>query len=465
MEVDAPVPLPDPAPSPRRRLTLLDCTCIIVGIIIGAGFYETTPQVARGAGGAAALLAVWLVGGAVSLVGALCYAELTAAYPRDGGEYVFLTRAFGRRAGFLFAWAGFWVVRPGNIGAMGYVFARYAQQLLPLPLGRHAPGAYAVGAVLVLSGINVVGLRTGKWTQNLLTVVKVIGLLAIFSVGLLTVSPHSRGATPPPVPPASMSVSGLYLALILVLFTYGGWNEMSYVAAEVRDPRRNVLRALVAGTLAVTAIYVLGNVAFVRALGFDGLAASQAVAADVLRPALGGRGAAAISALVCVSCLGALNGMILTGARIYYAVGTEHPAFAWLGAWNERRGTPVRSLALQAAVTVALIAGFGLHEDGFERMVVFTAPLYWLFLLLGGVSLFVLRRVDAETERPYRVAGYPLTPALFCVSSAFLLYASLQYALAHRAREAWWAIALMGAGVLASLYDPVGRQTGSEEAP
>jgi len=239
--------------------------------------------------------------------------------------------------------------------------------------------------------------------------------------------------------------------MILVLFTYGGWNEMSYVAAEVRDPRRNILRALVLGTGAVVAIYVLGNVAFVRGLGYEAFANSKAVAADVLRLRVGERAAAAISALVCVSCLGALNGMILTGARIYYAVGAEHRAYRWLGHWDGRLGTPVRSLLAQGLVTLALVIGFGLYEDGFERMVVFTAPLFWLFFLLAGVSLFVLRAKEPDQPRPYRVAGYPLTPALFCLSSAFLLYASLAYALQNRAAEAWWAIGLTAAGVLASL--------------
>ena len=437
-----------PHPAPRRQLTLFDSTCIIVGIIIGAGFYQTTPQVARSVGGMVPLLAVWLIGGAVALIGALCYAELTAAYPHDGGEYVFLTRAFGRRAGFLFAWGGFWVVRPGNIGAMAYVFARYAQQLLPLPLGRHAPAAYAVGAVVALTAINVLGVRSGKWTQNLLTATKVLGLLAVFVVGLLF-APASRVATPTPVP--SGSLGGFYLAMILVLFTYGGWNEISYVAAEVRDPSRNLVRALALGTGAVVVIYLLGNSAFVRALGYEGFAASKAVAADVLRLRFGARAAAAISALVCVSSLGALNGMILTGARIYYAVGADHRAYAWLGKWDGRLGTPVRSFLAQAAVTLAVVIGFGLRDQGFERMVVYTAPLFWLFFLLAGASLFALRAVEPHTPRPYRVAGYPLTPALFCLSSAFMLYASLAYALAHRAAEAWWAIGLMAAGVLASL--------------
>lgn len=442
--------------TPRRQLTLFDSTSIIVGIIVGVGFFESTAQVVRGVGGFWSVLGVWAAGGVMALLGALCYAELTAAYPRDGGEYVFLTRAFGRRAGFLFAWASFWVVRPGNIGAMAYVFARYASQLYRPQLGQYAFAAYAVASVLVLSALNVLGLRSGKWTQNLLTAAKVAGLVAVFCIGLFgRAAPAGAGAT-------ERTPDGLHLAMILVMFAYGGWNEMSYVAAEVRDPRRNVLRALVLGTVAVVAIYLVGNVAFIRALGLGGVARSEAVATEVLRRGIGDRAAAAMSALVCVAALGALNGMLLTGSRIYYAVGAEHPAYSWLGRWDGRRGSPAGSLLLQAAVTVAVVAGFGLNLEGFERLVVLTAPLYWLFLLLGGVSLFVLRRLDAKAERPYRVAAYPLTPLLFCASSAYLLFASIEYAWRNRAAEMLWGLGLMAAGVLASLYDPGENPRGKE---
>ena len=439
-------------PSPRRRLTLLDTTSIIVGIIIGAGFFETTPQVARGVGSLWATLVVWVAGGLIALAGAVCYAELTAAWPRDGGEYVYLTRAFGRRTGFVFAWAWFWVVRPGNLGAMAYVFARYADELLPLPLGRYAFGAYAVGAVVVLTAVNALGVQTGKWTQNLLTAAKVAGLLAVFATGLLLAAPPESLPPTQDAVAAAPTVAGLYLAMILVLFTYGGWNDMSYVADEVRDPDRNLLRGLVLGTVAVVAIYLVGNVVFARALGFQQFAASEAIAADVMRHGFGAAGGRFISALVCVSCLGALNGMILTSARVYYAVGTDYPDYAWLGKWNVTLNSPVRALAFQAAATLALVAMLGLGREGFERLVVFTAPLFWFFLLLTGLSLFVLRRREPHTPRPYRVAGYPWTPLLFCASSGFMVYASTRYAFANRAGEALWAVGLTATGVLASLY-------------
>ena len=434
---------------PRRRLTLFDTTCIIVGIIIGAGFFESPPLIAASAGSVPLLLGLWVAGGFVAFVGALCYAELAGAYPKDGGEYVFISRAFGDRLGFLYAWAWFWVVRPGNLGAMAYVFARYANELLPLPLDRYALAPWAAGSLLVLTVVNVLGVRTGKSVQNLLTVAKVAGLVAVFAVALLVV-PSKGGLSDPPVAPPT--ASGVYLASILIMWVYGGWNDMSYVAAEVRDPRRNILRALVLGTLAVVAIYLVGNYAFVRALGFEGFAKSGAVAADVMRLRFGAAGSRAISALVCVSCLGALNGMILTGARIYYAVGNDHPLYAWLGKWDARRDTPARSLWLQAVATLALVAGLGLDQAAFERMVVFTEAVFWSFLLLAGLSLFVLRRREPDAPRPYRVAGYPLTPALFCAASLFMVYASARYAWSQRWGPALWAIVLTGAGVVAGFF-------------
>lgn len=433
--------------APRPQLSLFDTTCIIVGIIIGAGFFQTPPQVAAAAASPALLLALWAAGGAVALVGALCYAELAGMCPQDGGEYVFITRAYGRRTGFLYAWAWFWVVRPGNIGAMAYVFARYANELVPLPLGAYAFAPYAAGALVVLTVVNVLGVRAGKSVQNLLTAAKVVGLLAVFAVGLLADGPETA-TTQSPAPPTAR---GIYLAMILVMWAYGGWNDMSYVAAEVRDSRRNILRALVLGTAAVVLIYLVGNITFIHALGFEGFTRSGAVAADVMRLRFGGGGARFISTLVCVSCLGALNGMILTGARIYYAVGRDHPLYAWLGKWDDRRGTPARSLWLQVAATLALVVGLGLSRDAFEGLVVFTAPLFWGFLLLAGAALFVLRLREPSAERPYRVAGYPVTPALFCLSSLFMVYASVRYAWSNRAAEALWTVGLVGAGVLASV--------------
>ena len=427
----------------KPQLSLLDSTAIIVGIIIGVGFYGTSPFIATCAGGQAATLAAWVIGGLMALVGAVCYAELATTYPQDGGEYVYLSRAYGPFWGFLYAWAGFWIIRPASIGALALVFGQYAHELLPLT--RHDPLVYALGSVAALTALNMLGVQTGKWTQNVLTGVKVLGLLLVFAVGLST-SGHVKGIVVAPSAGGDFS-----LALILVMWAYGGWNEMASVAAEVRNPARNIMRALVLGTAVVMAIYVLGTLCFTAAVGFDGLRNSHAIAADVMRLRFPGRGAGFISALVAVSCLGANNGLIFTGARVYYALGSEHKLYRWLGHWNRRTGTPLRALVAQGIVTLALTAVIGRSADGFERLVIFTAPVFWSFLLLTGVSLFVLRARDPDIDRPYQVAFYPLTPAILVLACGFMLYSSVTYAGRNMARDAWIMIAVMAAGVLAAI--------------
>lgn len=429
---------------PTRQLSLFDSVSIIVGIIIGAGIYETTPMIAQNVPDPWWLIGAWLLGGVLSLLGALCYAELATSYPHAGGDYVYLNRAYGGSVGFLFAWAQLWVVRPGSIGAMGYVFARYANELLPL--GGHALVIYASLAVLILTAVNILGVPQGKWTQNVLTSAKVLGLLAIFGVAFLFPSHSPPEAV---VPRSAGPFQGSFaLAMIFVLFTYGGWNEMALVGAELRDPERNVLRALLLGTGAVTLIYVLVNLAFLYALGFHGTRSAQAVAADLLALKFQYWGRAAISVLVSISALGAINGQILTGARIYYAMGRDHRLYAPLGKWSPRLGTPVYSLLVQAVITLVLVIAFGLSEDGFQSMVKFTTPVFWFFFLLTGLSLFLLRRKQPHVVRPYSVHWYPATPIVFCISSACMLYFTLAYAVQQTSYEPLWAVAIVALGCL-----------------
>jgi amino acid transporter len=442
--------------APRRQLTLLDSTSIIVGIIIGAGIYRSSPNVAALAPNAAWLIGLWVLGGLLSLLGALCYAELATAYPHEGGDYVYLTRAFGRAVGFLFAWSQLWIVRPGSIGAVAYAFAEYANRIWPRAEGDAAAGVmvlYAAGSIVVLSGVNILGVREGKWTQNVLTAAKVLGLSAIVLVGFLYVAPAAQVPIAAAAGPAHFPLADFGLAMIFVLFTYGGWNEMAYVGAEVRHPRRNILRALLLGTLAVTLIYVLVNVAFLHALGLQG-SRHATVAADVLELAIGPWAAQAISLLICISALGAINGQIFTGARIYYAMGADHRLYSWLGQWSARWGTPVRSLLIQAVITLALVIWFGLSRNGFESMVKFTTPAFWFFLALVGVSVFALREREPAAPRPYRVLGYPLTPLLFCLSCELMVYSSVDHAIEKRSWEAIWSIAILLVGVGLSFYNP-----------
>jgi basic amino acid/polyamine antiporter, APA family len=404
--------------TPKRALSLFDSTSIIVGIIIGAGIYQMAPMIAKGAGSAWGVVAIWVVGGLLSLCGALSYAELATAYPLEGGDYVYLSKAYGRWAGFLFGWAQLTVVRPGDIVVMAFAFATYGRAIFD-PLTNHpeiSQRLFAGAAVLVLTIINILGVTQGKWTQNLLTAAKALGLLAI--VGVAIVSPGgTREVT---------EVGGfpLVLAFIFVLFVYGGWNEMAYVAAEVKDPRRNIVRALVTGTVAVIALYLLINGAFLYTLGYNRLATSDAVASETVATVFPAIGARLVSALICISALGAVNGLIFTGARISYALGENHQVFRKLGYWSPRTGTPAPALALQGLIALALILIFG----GYIDAILYTAAAVYTFYLGTSFSVIVLRWKEPHTERPYKVTGYPVTSLIFSAVCAFLVYKALTYA-------------------------------------
>ena len=241
---------------PKQQLTMLDAISIIIGIVIGVGIYQTSPVIAASVTAPAWLILIWIIGGLLSLVGALCYAELATAYPEEGGDYVYLTKAWGRRMGFLFAWAGFWIVRPANIGAIAFIFAHYAQQIIPLRSGHSGLTIYAASLVILLTLANIVGVKSGKWLQNIMTMAKVFGLLMIITIGLFFANTIDTGL----VNHKPHTDNNLYLAFILVLFTYGGWSNISYVAAEVIYPEKNILRSLVAGTQDVFfRVYNLGR--------------------------------------------------------------------------------------------------------------------------------------------------------------------------------------------------------------
>jgi len=400
---------------PKKELSVFDSTCIIVGIIIGAGIYETAPTIAACMGSWISMLGVWLVGGLLALTGALCYAELATTYPYEGGDYVYLRRAYGNWAGYLFGWCQLAIIRPGDIALMAFIFSRYAQRIFQFT---NSGLIYTTSVVIVLTAINIAGVRQGKWTQNILTVVKVLGLLAIVAAAIL-----APGAAPS-VGSGTFTMGGLKLALILVLFTFGGWNEIAYVAAEVKGPQRNIVRGLVIGTIAVTALYVLVNGAFLHALGYAKMAASEAVAVETIATVFPEIAARAVSILVCISTLGAANGLIFTGARISYKMGTEHTLFRVMGRWDQHLGTPVWALIVQACLSlaIALLAG------SFIDTILYTAPVVWVFFLATGLSVFVLRHKDPETQRPYKVTGYPITPIIFCTCSVFMFYSCMSYA-------------------------------------
>jgi APA family basic amino acid/polyamine antiporter len=418
-------PMRKDRPPIEAKLGLWDSVSIIVGIIIGVGIFETPAVIFNDVPNVWVGLGVWLLGGVLALLGALCFAELATAYPRSGGEYVYLTRAFGPLAGYLFAWAQLAIIRPGSIGAVAYVFALNADQVLGL--GGSGVLMLACGSIGVLTAINVLGVILGAWTQNLLTLAKVVGLVALVGVALSCGSADHLQPNPTPSKTAWFAT-----VMIAVLWTYSGWQEAAYVVAEVKDRRRNIPRALILGTLAVTLIYLLVNAAYIYGLGFDNLRTyGDSSAAALLGLVLPGYGTKLMAILIIVSALGAINGMIFTTARIYAEFGLDHRLFSPLSHWSRRLGTPARALIVQGAISIALVGGVAAYEwaeqsrNTFAAMLNFTAAVFWFFFLLTGAAFFWLRRIDSDIPRPFRVPLYPVIPLAFCAWCGYMTIGSI----------------------------------------
>jgi APA family basic amino acid/polyamine antiporter len=427
--------------APRPVLTTRDGVVLIVGLVLGAGIFRAPQLVAAGAGSAQFFLLLWVVGGLVSLVGALCYAELGAAYPSAGGEYHFLRRAFGRHAGFLCAWSRLTVIQTGSIAILSFLVGDYAGSI---GWGDNPPAwvSAAVAAVVVvfLTGLNVAGLRQGCRVQYGLTTLEVLVLLAVTTAGIAAAV---SSPTAPAPAGAHVPSTGVSLAFIFVLLTFGGWSEAAYLSAEFHDRRRGVVRTLGWGLAVITLLYLLTNTAYLLALGVAGVAQSTAVAADVMHKGVGEWGAVVVSFGVMVAALSSANATMITGARSNYALGRDMPAFGFLGGWHEQESTPKAAFLLQGAIALGLV-GFGaLTRGGFEAMVAYTAPVFWTILLATGISLMVLRRREPQTARPFRVPLYPLTPLLFCAVAGYMLHASVAYA----GRGALLGLAVMLAGI------------------
>src|SRR5688572_27043609 len=312
------------AGQPRATLGVSDAVAIIVGLIVGAGIFGTPSIVAGAVGSEAMIVAVWIAGGVFAIIGALCYAELATAFPSAGGEYHFLQRAFGRSLAFLYGWARMTVIVAGSIAVFGYLFGDYMSRIVNL--GPYSSAMWAAIVVGVLTIVNYLGIREGKATQNLFTVLEVSGLVLIIVAGL--------ALAPAPAAPAAAASSGgpwymgagLATAMLFVLFTYGGWNDAAYISAEVRDRERNMVRALLIAIGLITLLYVLVNLAYLKGLGYHAMARSDAVAADLLKAVWGPTGEKVIAFMIAIAALTSVNGSIIVGARGNYALGRDWPA-------------------------------------------------------------------------------------------------------------------------------------------
>jgi amino acid transporter len=430
--------------APRALLRARDAVAIIVGIVIGAGIYRTPPMVAGVTGDAGWMLTMWVAGGVVSLIGALCYAELATTYPHTGGDYHFLTRAFGRNVSFLYAWARATVINTGSIALLSFVFGDYLSRIVNL--GAYSAAVWAAIVVVVLTIVNLASLTASARTQNWLTIAEVAGLLLVIVAGFFA-APPSDAATANFASTPPLGLMGL--AMVFVLLTYGGWNEAAYLSAEVRGGHRAIVGTLVVSIAILTLLYVATNASLLAGLGFGDLAKSKAAPADVVTRAFGDAAGQVLAGFVAIATLTSINATMLVGARTNYALSGDWASLRLIGGWNAARGVPVRAHLVQSAIALALVAFGAAQKDGFEAMVEFTAPVFWGFLTLVGIALFTLRSKDRARARPFRVPLYPVTPAIFVAVCAYLCYSSIGYAVSRSAIHV--CLLVMAAGVIALL--------------
>ena len=439
-------PKPKKGETPGAVLSAFDAVALIVGIVIGAGIFRTPSLVAANVDSGGMMMTAWILGGLISLIGALCYAELTTTFPNTGGDYHFLMRAFGKRTAFLFAWARMSIIQTGSIALLAFIFGDYASQIYNL--GEYSEVIFAAILVIILTAINIGGIKMGSGTQKFLTAIEVLGMAVIIGVGFFLVP--EAATTSYDFTPVTNTGNSMGLAMVFVLLTFGGWNEAAYISAEIKKGNKRIAVALIAAVLVITLIYCLVNLAFLRGLGMEGMAGSNAVAGDLLGVAFGQTGILLMSLLVAIAALTSANATIFTGARSNYALGRDFSSFSFLGKWKSRLEGPVNAFLVQGAIALLLVS-FGLFSrSGFETMVDYTAPVFWFFLLLVGISIFILRKKEPHKKRPFRVPFYPVLPLIFCLSSAYLLYSSIVY-------TGWGAlvgIAVLAVGALLMFLKP-----------
>ncbi len=398
----------------RVRIGLFDATMVVMGGIVGSGIFVNPAVVAQIVHAPALTLVAWAAGGAVALAGAFIWAELAARLPQTGGQYAVLREALHPMAGFLYGWALLLVINAGGVAAVAVTFARYFAELVGL---QAPPALLAVGAIALLAAVNCLGVKSGSAVQSALMALKIVALAALVLVGLFGAARAEPAA-------ADAALTGgpaeLLTAMVPVLFAYGGWQTASFLAGEVRDVKKTLPRALLFGTAGVVVLYVGVAAVCLRVLGAQGLAASDAPAAAVLRAALGARGATLIACAIALSTLGFLSQSLLTMPRVYFAMAADGLFFRSVARTSARTGAPVAAIVLQAIVASAVAL-----SGRYDQILGYVVSMDWIFFGLTAVSLFVLRRRSGE-RASFEVPGHPFTTAAFALI-AFAVAANTIY--------------------------------------
>ncbi|MFC1477387.1 APC family permease [candidate division KSB1 bacterium] len=403
----------EPKSSLKREMGLIQATAMVAGIIIGASIFVQPSEITGQVPSIGGIFLVWLVSGIITFFGALICAELSSFFTRSGGVYIYLKETFGPSVGFLWGWAMFWSMHTGIIAAIAVIFARYTSYFIPL--SDPAVKATAVVAIVILSAVNYYGVKHGSTVQTVFTLGKILAIVIIIAVGFtigLRVPEHFSSGE---LTGAALSYKDFLLALVAGLFAFGGWHMVTYSSEETINPTKTIPRALMLGILIVTLSYIALNAVYMFVLPLDVVASSDRIAADAADRLLGFGGGAFMSALVMFSTLGALNGIILSGPRVYYSMSQDGLLFRWFGSVHPRFATPHRAILLQAFWASVLVAT-GTYRELFTR-VVYTE---WIFFSLMTVGLILLRR-RPDYKPVYRVWGYPVVPVVFIVSSLIIV--------------------------------------------
>jgi APA family basic amino acid/polyamine antiporter len=395
----------------RRELGLFDSVVVVAGGIIGVGIFANPSNVARVVGDPVLILLVWAMGGGVALVGGFVWAELASRYPQVGGQYVYLQRAYHPVIGFLYGVALLFIINGGSLAAVSILFASYVDRSF-VPLGPIGVRAAAAAALIVLTAVNAVGVRAGKWTNNLLMGAKVLGMLALLALAFgKGPSPASHFDLSPAVVFGKFSVHVLLTALVPILFAYGGWQSCANIAAEIKEPARNLAKATVLGVIVVVVLYLSLNLAYLWVMTPSEIAASPALAADMARAVAGDAGARFVALLIVVSSLGFLAVVILTGPRLIYAMAADGLFFRRAAKLHPRYHTPVFALWFQAAVSLVLLT-----TNTYDQLLSYVVFADWLFFGLTAGALLIVRRRDPEGRASAGIAkvpGHPWTTLVF----------------------------------------------------
>jgi len=438
-----------------RRLGFWSAVAVLVGSTIGSGIFRSPAGIADRLPGPLPLAGVWVTGGLFALCGALTLAEVGSAFPETGGVYVFIREGFGRMPAFLFGWSELTVIRAASLGAIAITFAEYALRVAgynPAVAPYDAYAHYLAAAAIALLGtVNIVGVRWSALVLNATTLAKYGGLLFIILFALAIGLPHTGGYYTPVAPAGSFTLPAFGLALVSTLWAYDGWADLSFVAGEVRDPQRNVPRALITGTLAVIGIYLLANIAYLAVMPVSEVRQSPLVAADVAQRLIGQPGVVFVGVTVMLSTFGTLTGSLLTAPRIFFAMAEDGLFFRRVAAVHHRFETPYVAIGLSSLLGIifVLLRSFEQLADTFVTAIV---PFY----ALGVASVFVLRR-RAGYQPPFRVPGYPVVPALFVLSTVYLLVNALWSPSSRWATAAVLGVVVAGIPVY---YASVGRRRG-----